>query len=220
MSGRSSEDVRVVELEVVQHQGARAVVHELRPLVEEGGVVLVGLDDRTGDSCVARPADARAGVESRCGAPADEEPGIESGGVEDHREHRGGRGLAVGAGHRDHVPIAQAHARTATPARRRIGSPCLENVLHAPISASHRVADHHDIGRGRELRRIVSRDRRDSSPVEHAVSSAGTRCSSEPVTRWPSSRAMRASPAMKVPQMPRKWTCMGRWQGSTRLRDV
>ena len=39
-----AEDVGMVELEVVQHQCARAVVHEFRPLVEERGVVLVGLD--------------------------------------------------------------------------------------------------------------------------------------------------------------------------------
>ncbi len=37
-------DVDVVELEVGQDRGARAVVHELRALVEERGVVLVGLD--------------------------------------------------------------------------------------------------------------------------------------------------------------------------------
>ncbi len=38
------EDVGVVELEVVQHRRARAVVHELAALVEEGGVVLVCFD--------------------------------------------------------------------------------------------------------------------------------------------------------------------------------
>ena len=39
------EDVGVVELEVVEHRRARAVVHELAALVEEGGVVFVRLDD-------------------------------------------------------------------------------------------------------------------------------------------------------------------------------
>ena len=38
------EDVGVVELEVVEDRGARPVVDELAALVEEGGVVLVGLD--------------------------------------------------------------------------------------------------------------------------------------------------------------------------------
>ncbi|MNC91112.1 hypothetical protein D3C83_73080 [compost metagenome] len=39
------EDVGVVELQVVQDRGARAVVDELAALVEEGGVVFVGFDD-------------------------------------------------------------------------------------------------------------------------------------------------------------------------------
>ena len=38
-------DIRVVVLEVVQHCRSRAVVHELRALIEESRVVLVGLDD-------------------------------------------------------------------------------------------------------------------------------------------------------------------------------
>ena len=37
-------DVRVIELEVVQNRGARMVVDELRALVEERRVVLVGFD--------------------------------------------------------------------------------------------------------------------------------------------------------------------------------
>jgi membrane peptidoglycan carboxypeptidase len=42
--GQVRKDVAVVELEVVQHDRARPVMDELRPLVEEGRVVLVGLD--------------------------------------------------------------------------------------------------------------------------------------------------------------------------------
>src|SRR6185369_543517 len=41
--GEVVEDVGVVELEVVEDRGARPVVDELAALVEEGGVVLVGL---------------------------------------------------------------------------------------------------------------------------------------------------------------------------------
>ena len=53
-------DVGVVELEVVEDQGARAVVNELRALVEERGVVLVGLDHE--ESPGAKPrADAEVG---------------------------------------------------------------------------------------------------------------------------------------------------------------
>ena len=91
-------------------------------------------------------AGARAGgeVERR---PGDEESGIEPGGVEDHREHRGRRGLAVGAGHRDHMPVRK-HVLGQPRGTGGISQPPVENVLHARIAASHRVADHHDVGRG------------------------------------------------------------------------
>ena len=46
--GQVVEDVGVVEFQVVQDGRARAVVDELAPLVEEGGVVLVGFDDEKG----------------------------------------------------------------------------------------------------------------------------------------------------------------------------
>ncbi|MNF76592.1 hypothetical protein D3C84_587090 [compost metagenome] len=46
--GEIREDVRVVELQVVHHQGARVVVDELGALVEEGAVILVRLDDEEG----------------------------------------------------------------------------------------------------------------------------------------------------------------------------
>src|SRR4051794_33511309 len=38
----------------------------------------------------------------------------------------------------------------------------------------------------------------------------GYTCASQPVTWWPSSRAILASPPMKVPQMPRMCRCMRR----------
>ena len=47
--GEVGKDVGVVELEVVEHRGARPVVHELRALVEERRVVLVGLDHEERD---------------------------------------------------------------------------------------------------------------------------------------------------------------------------
>ena len=37
-------DVGVIELEIVEHHRARPVMDELRPLVEERGVVFVGFD--------------------------------------------------------------------------------------------------------------------------------------------------------------------------------
>lgn len=46
--GEIREDVRVIELQVVHHQGARVVVDELGAFVEEGAVILVRLDDEEG----------------------------------------------------------------------------------------------------------------------------------------------------------------------------
>ena len=161
--GEVAEDVGVVELQVVQHERARAVVQELRALVEEGGVVLVGLDDEQPPR--AAPADAGDGVEVARHA-ADEEARVESGGVQDHRDHRGGGGLAVGAGHRDDVPAGE-HVRRQPGGAGRVRQPRLEDVLHARVAAGHRVADHHRVGRGVELRGVVPGDRIDAGPGQH-----------------------------------------------------
>ena len=39
------EDVRMIELKVIEDQRARAVVNEFGTLVEEGAVILIRLDD-------------------------------------------------------------------------------------------------------------------------------------------------------------------------------
>ena len=159
------EDVRVIELQVVQHQGARAVVHELRALVEEGGVVLVGLDDEDPPRTAAPGACAGVEIERHAG---DEESGVEAGRVEDQREHRGGGRLAVGAGHRDDVP-AREHVLRQPGGARGVAQPVVEDVFHARVAAGHRVADHHDVRRGIELRGVVSGRRGDAGLVEHAA---------------------------------------------------
>ena len=40
------ENIRMVELEIVHHQRARMVMHELAALIEKRGVIFVGLDDK------------------------------------------------------------------------------------------------------------------------------------------------------------------------------
>src|SRR5512136_138899 len=69
------EYVGVVELEVVEHGRARQVVDELRPLVEERGVVLVRFDDeglaatdlRGAAEVLRNAADEEARIDSRVG---------------------------------------------------------------------------------------------------------------------------------------------------------
>ena len=46
--GEIREYVRVIELQIVHHQGARMVVNKLGALVEEGAVILVRFDDEEG----------------------------------------------------------------------------------------------------------------------------------------------------------------------------
>jgi hypothetical protein len=65
--GHVGEDVGVVVLEVVEDRDQRAVVDELAALVEEGGVVFVGLDHEVG------PAAARADTPKFLGHAADQE---------------------------------------------------------------------------------------------------------------------------------------------------
>jgi hypothetical protein len=103
--GQVVEDVRVVELEIVQDRGARTVMDELAALVEEGGVVLVGLDHegRERTRCVAQPG-GHVEVERHA---AHQETGLQPGVLQDPGQHGGGRGLAVRAGDGQHVAALQ-----------------------------------------------------------------------------------------------------------------
>jgi hypothetical protein len=100
--GEVVEDVGVVELEVVEDRRARPVVDELAALVEEGGVVLVGLDHERRARC----AEARRDAEVERHA-ADEKAGLELGLLEDPGEHRRRPGLAVRAGDGEDVAAGE-----------------------------------------------------------------------------------------------------------------
>ena len=90
-------DVGVVKLEVVQDQRVRPVVHELRALVEECRVVLVGLNDETASATeTCRYTEIR-------GNATDQEPGLETGMLEYPRQHARGRGLPVRSGNGEHL---------------------------------------------------------------------------------------------------------------------
>ena len=92
MASRFGEDVRVVELEVVDDGDLRQVVDELAALVEERGVVFVALDDEP--LAVGEP---RALAEVVRDA-ADEEARIQPVVLEHPRQQRRRGGLAVRAG--------------------------------------------------------------------------------------------------------------------------
>jgi len=91
-SGEIIEYVCMVELKIVQDKGSRPVMHELGALVAERGIVFIGLDDeerRAAKTC--RDAEIQWN-------PADQEAGLQTGILEDPREHRGSGGFAVRAG--------------------------------------------------------------------------------------------------------------------------
>src|SRR6185437_10915817 len=149
-------DVGVVVLEVVQDERARAVVDELRALVEEGGVVLIRLDDEWRARAQGRGTEARAGLEVR-GHAADQEPGLEPRLLENPCKERGRGGLAMCTGHGQDPTVAQHFARQ--PFRTRcIGNTALEQRLDDGLAARHDIAHDDHVGRGIELRGVVAFD--------------------------------------------------------------
>ena len=154
------EDVRVVVLEVVDDEGARAVVDELGALVEERGVVLVGLDDEV----LARAQPARR-AEVRRGAP-DEPAGAPPRAFEDPGDEARHGGLAVGARDRDHVAAEEGVAGEP----RRAGlvvEPRVQHVLDGRVAARHGVPHHDPVGRRLEVFRPVPLPHRDARPLQH-----------------------------------------------------
>ena len=169
--GQVREDVGVVVLEVVEDQRARPVVHELRALVEERGVVLVGLDHEEAAVGMAR---RHAEIQRHA---ADQEAGREPGVVEDPREHRRRARLAVRAGDREHEPVRE-HVIAQPLGSGRVREAAVEHRLDQRIAARDDVADDEQIGVRRhafELRRIVAFGQRDARALQAAWTSADRR---------------------------------------------
>ncbi len=163
------EDVGVVVLEVVEDGHARAVVHELAALVEERGVVFVGLDhERVAGSgrqvrAIGLGMDsARATLPRRrqcaqprrhpeiLGHPADQETRLASACLQQVRQHGAGGGLAVGPGHRQ--GLAPGQHRLGQPLRAgHVRAARVQHRLHRRVAARERIADHHLVAVGRDV---------------------------------------------------------------------
>ena len=157
--GQVGKDVGVVELEIVQHRGAWPIVDEFRALVAKRSVVFVGLDDEE-----RRRAQARRNAEVLRHA-ADQETGLEPGAVEDPRQHRAGRRLAVGTGHRQRpAPLQHVFGQPLRPARVRLAR--IEDGLEQRVAARHRVADHPQIRSAVELRGVPAVDQLDAQRAQ------------------------------------------------------
>ena len=104
------EDVGVVEFQIVQHGGTRAVMHEFGAFVEKGGVVFVGFDDekrRFAVRVLARRLRQAGGNAEVFRYAADEEARRESGIFQDPCEHgRSGR-FAVRPRHAEYPMMVQ-----------------------------------------------------------------------------------------------------------------
>src|SRR5207302_392096 len=79
----------------------------------------------------------------------DEKPGVAAGVLEDLRQERGARGLAMGAGDREH-PAPFEHLARQPLGPRRKGEAALEQRFDDRLAARHDVADQHHVRRRRE----------------------------------------------------------------------
>ena len=147
--GQIGEDIRVVEFQVVEDGRARAVVDELAALVEEGAVVLVGLDHE--ERRAAQPCRYTEVLRHA----ADQKARTHAGMLQHPGQHAGGGGLAVGAGHAQH-PAALQHMVGQPLRAGHIGQALIEYVLHRRVAATQGIADHHQIRRGLQVRRLIA----------------------------------------------------------------
>jgi hypothetical protein len=136
-------DVGVVELDRGQDQRVRVVVEELRRLVEEGGVVLVALDDEV----VARTLAKRA-------AEVERDAADQQGRIPARRgQHLGDevrrRRLAVRPGDGDAV-AARDRQLVERVRERAVGNAGLDRRLRLGIVGADRVPDHDEVGLGIE----------------------------------------------------------------------
>ena len=143
------EDVGMVELQVVEDGRTRAVVDELAALVEEGAVVLVGLDHEE-----RRAAQARRHPEVLRHA-ANEEARAHAGMLQHPGQHAAGGGLAVRTGSGQH-PAPLQHMVGQPLRAGHIGQALVQHVLDRRVAAAQRVTDHHQVRRRLQVRRVVA----------------------------------------------------------------
>ena len=152
-------DICMVVFQIVQYRGARTVVNELRALVEKRRVVLIRFDHEVG--CGPDPC---GGIEIG-GHSADQKPGIQPRMLQDPGEHAAGRGLAVSAGDRQHMPTLQ-HLLGEPRRSGGIGQAAIEHRLDHRTAARKCVAHHHDVGTQVQLLGAIPLDVVDTQRIE------------------------------------------------------
>ncbi|OIQ95398.1 hypothetical protein GALL_225590 [mine drainage metagenome] len=152
-------DVGMVVFQVVQHGRARAVMHELRPLVEKRRVVLVGLHHEK-----AGLAQTRGSFEIHRHA-ADQKTGAQSRMLENPGQHGRRRRLAMGA----------RHGQGPTPCKNMLGQPLrpadiglagVQNGFHQGVAARDCIAHHPELGFERQLIGTIALDQADAQALK------------------------------------------------------
>ncbi len=142
-------DIGVIELHVGKDQGIGKVVHELRPFIEEGGIVLIALEDewlalahaKAGAKIFRDAADQERWRDLRLGARSD---------FIDPGQHAGGGGLAVSPGDHQRIPSGKKLVLDGLGQRAK-GYALIEHVFQFHISAGDGVAHDHQVRARREV---------------------------------------------------------------------
>ncbi len=157
--GKVRKDICVIELQIVQDRGARAVVDELAALVEEGAVVFVGFHHEE-----RRTAQARGDAEV-LRHTTDEKTRAHAGMFEHPGQHAAGGGLAMGTGGGQH-PAPLQHVIGQPLRAGDIGQALVQHVFDCRVATRQGVAHHHQFGCRFQMRRLVALHQFDALRLE------------------------------------------------------
>ncbi|MND59197.1 hypothetical protein D3C80_503910 [compost metagenome] len=148
-------DIRMIELKIIEDQRARAVMHELGALIEEGAVVFVSFNHK-------ERAFAQTGrnVEIARHA-ADHKARLIAAGFQNPGRHPGRRRFAVRTGNRQHPAVAQDKVMQPLRARHERNI-AFQHRFHTRVTARHGVADDNQIRFNVQLAGIISLNKIDA----------------------------------------------------------
>ncbi len=158
-----SEDIRMIELKIVQYRRSRTIVDEFRALIAERGIVLVSFDDKERRIAVFAGQTRRYAEVHR--HATDQEARTQARVFEDPGQHRGCGRLPVRPGDSKH-PAPVQHIVSQPLRTGNIGQPTIQNLLKQRIAARDGVADHVTIRTQRQLFDTVAFDQIDSRRFE------------------------------------------------------
>ncbi|MPM72480.1 hypothetical protein SDC9_119456 [bioreactor metagenome] len=150
-----TENVGMIEFQVIQNSRPGAVMDEFRALVAESSVVFVGFDDEErGIAKAGRDAEIERYT-------ADQEAGCHVGVFQYPRQHRTGRRLAVGAGDAEY-PAPLQYVLSQPLGAGDVGQPLVEYGFEQRVAARNGVADDEDVRLQSQLIRSETFDQFDA----------------------------------------------------------